>query len=251
MDVQQVVYLGRWLQIILLTLLGFLTVSACASALIFLFSPGSHELVVPLMSIAQTLLGAFAVIMFVLFAEKQPTIDRLHEKTNQFLEYHVKEGLSRIELPQVEKERTVSVNLISRGQGIHGRRKDIYGANYEIGIGGFKMKLWVGINIKRVSIIYFVKADSVESAEELREIFKFTFGGAEKVGYQTYFEYAIVDGEQIVSIWSTVTVDSSILNNTAEQLFWVQDLAMMTQSFARTAIRHNINLDTTAHPGPL
>ncbi len=250
-DAQQVVHLSRWPRVILLTLLGFLTISAGTSALIFLFSPGSRELVVPLMSIAQTLLGAFAVIMFVLFAEKQLSTDRLHEKTNQFLETHVKESLSRIELPQVEKEKTVSVDLVTRGQGIHGKRKDIYGANYEIRLQSFKMKLWVGINVKRLSVIYFAKADNAHTVDELREIFKFTFGGAEKVGYHTNFEHAKIDDEYIVSIWSTVFADTAILSNPAEQLFWVQDLAMMTQSVARTALRHGIELNTIADPAPL
>lgn len=251
MDAQQIIHLSRWPRIILLFLLGFLTFSAAASAVIFLFSPESRELVVPLMSIAQTLLGAFAVILFVLFAEKQLSTKRLHEKTNEFLEIHVKEALSRIEIPQIEEEKTVKVELITRNQNVHGKRKDIYGANYIIQLNDFKMKLWIGINVKRISVIYFVKTDDPNSTEALKQIFKFTFGGAEKVGYHTNFEYANIKGEGIVSIWSTVFAELAILGNPSEQLFWVQDIAMMTQSFARTALRHGININPSGDPGPL
>ena len=113
------------------------------------------------------------------------------------------------------------------------------------------MRFWVGINVKRLSTIYFVKVDSEQQVEELRNIFRFTFGGAAKVGYETNFEYAEIDGEKIVSIWSTAMADNAILGNPAEQLFWVQDIAMMTQSLIRTAVRHNVCLYTNTEPGPL
>jgi hypothetical protein len=45
--------------------------------------------------------------------------------------------------------------------------------------------------------------------------------------------------------------DQAILGNPAEQLFWMQDVAMMTQSVIRTAVREGINLYTTTEPGPL
>jgi hypothetical protein len=52
-------------------------------------------------------------------------------------------------------------------------------------------------------------------------------------------------------MWSTVFAEHAILGNPAEQLFWTQDVAMMTQSLARTAVRSKIDLNPTVEPGPL
>ena len=98
---------------------------------------------------------------------------------------------------------------------------------------------------------YFVKVQDESAVENLKQDFQYTFGGAEKVGYATNFEYAEVDSEEFVSIWTTVFADSAILGNPAEQLFWIQDLAMMTQSVARTAARCGWNLCTLTDPAPL
>lgn len=251
LDAEQVVFLPLWARACFLGLVGLLAISATVCGVVFLFYPEFRDKVAPILSIAQTAAAAFAVVLFVIFAEKQLSTNRLYEKTNQFLDVHLIESLSRIELPQIEKGKTVTVIPVVRGEGIHGKRKDIYGSNYEIQLGNFKMRMWVGINVKRLGVIYFVKVNGPEALDDLKEAFKFTFGGAEKVGYHTNFEYAFIDGEHVVSMWSTAEAEHAILGNPAEQLFWVQDLAMMTQSVARTGIRNGIDLYTIAEPGPL
>lgn len=251
LDAEQVVFLPVWARACFLGLIGLLAISATFCGVAFLFYPEFRDKVAPILSIAQTAAAAFAVVLFVIFAEKQLSTDRLYEKTNQFLDVHLIESLSRIELPQIEKGKTVIVVPVVRGKGIHGKRKDIYGSNYEIKLGHFKMRMWVGINVKRLGVIYFAKVHGPEALEDLKEAFKFTFGGAEKVGYHTNFEYALLDGEHVVSMWSTAEAEHAILGNPSEQLFWVQDVAMMTQSIARTGIRNSIDLYTNAEPGPL
>ena len=252
LDAQQVVYLPRWARFAVLAILATLTLSASLTALIFMVARNDlKETVVPLMSIAQTAAGAFAIVVFALFAERQLSTQRLHGKTDEFLEVQLRDALSRIELPQIKKGETVRVNVLKREDTIHGGRKDIYGANYDLYLEHFKMRMWVGINVKRLSVIYFVHLKSTDEVEHLQQIFKFTFSGAESVGYRTNFEAVEIEGELIVSMWSTVTAEQAILGNPAEQLFWVQDVAMMTQSVARTAIRSKIDLCTVAEPGPL
>ncbi len=252
-DVQQVIFLPVWARALLLSLLGLLGVCAALSGIYFLLQPQGGDRVVPLMSVAQTAIGAFAVVLFILFAEKQISTPRLHEKTDQFLEIHLLESLSRIEIPKAMQDATVKVHLVKRPVGIHGGRKDIFGCNYLLDLGDFKMKMWVGINVKRLSVIFYAKVDSPEDVEYIKNVFRFTFLGAEKVGYHTNFEYALIDGEGIVSMWSTVLAEQAILGNPAEQLFWTQDIAMMTQSLARTALRNqpSIDLNTEIAPGPL
>lgn len=251
LDANQVIYLPKYAKWTIIGLLALLATSSCLGAGIFLFHPEKRELVVPALAIAQTAIGGLAVVMFVLLSEKQLSTDRLLKKTDEFLSMQVLDTLRRIELPQVAKNQTVKVTLIERASHIHGHRKDIYGANYVIELESFSMKLWIGINVRRLSAIYFVKVQDASDVEKLKKDLHFTFGGAAKVGYDTNFEYAEINSEKIVSIWTTVFADSAILGNPAEQLFWVQDLAMMTQSLARTAARCGWSLDTTAEPAPL
>ncbi len=85
------------------------------------------------------------------------------------------------------------------------------------------------------------------------KIFSFTFGGAEKIGFHTFYERAQPDGHDVVSIWMSATAKDVFLTSPSEKLFWAQDVAMMTQSFLRTAIRYKgeVNIATLVDPGPL
>lgn len=252
LDAQQIIFLPLWARIALLVLLALLGLCAIGAGLHFLFStPEASERVVPLMAIAQTAIGAFAIMVFVLFAERQLSTTRLYEKTNLFLDKHLVESLSRIEIPQLQAEQTVTVKPVTRASTVHGRRKDIFGCNYHLALADFQMKFWIGLNVKRLSVIYFVKVSGPQDIEKLKEVFRFTFSGAEKVGYHTHFEHARLGDEHIVSMWSTVFAEHAILGNPAEQLFWTQDIAMMTQSLARTAVRSQIDLNPSVEPGPL
>lgn len=251
LDASQVIFLPAWARWAVIFILGALALSATICGVVFLFAKEWRDTVLPALSIAQTAVGGFAIVLFVLFAEKQLSTHRLRGKTDDFLDLHLVNSLSQIELPEVQKNITVQVKSIVREVGIYGQRKDIYGTNYEISLAAFKMRMWVGINVRRISVIYFVKAESPSDVEKIREVFKFTFGGAEKVGYHTHFEYSVIEGESVVSMWSTVQAENGILGNPAEQLFWVQDIAMMTQSVARTAWRNKLSLLTNCEPGPL
>lgn len=252
LDAQQVIYLPRWAKFAVMGVLAILAISSALTAFIFLLARQDlKDTVVPLMSISQTAAGAFAIVIFALFSERQLSTKRLHDKTDLFLEVHLKDALSRIELPQVRKGETLKVNVLKREESVHGGRKDIYGANYDLHLDDFKMRIWVGINVRRLSVIYFAKTADADDAERMERVFKFTFEGAQKVGYHTNFEFVTIDEEPLVSIWSTAIAEQAILGNPAEQLFWVQDIAMMTQSVARTALRNNVVLYTNTEPGPL
>lgn len=251
LDARQIVYLPRWARVIVMAILALLAVSACLAALGFFFIPAYQDKITATLSIAQTAAGAFAVIVFVLFAERQLSTDKLYLKTDQFLEKQIVASLSMIEVPQVKRGHTVQVSVLERARTIHGGRKDIYGANYELSLDAFRMRMWIGINVKRLSVIYFFKAEEAESVDMLKEALHFTFSGASKLGYETNYQYVEVDGEKLISVWSTVMADNVILGNPAEQLFWTQDIAMLTQSVARTAVRHRLDLNTIVEPGPL
>jgi hypothetical protein len=111
------------------------------------------------------------------------------------------------------------------------------------------------LNVYRIFVIYFVDATGQGQGytDVLREVFKYTFGGAEKIGFHTFYERASPDGDDVVSIWMSATAKESFLTSPTEKLFWAQDIAMMTQSFLRTALRYHqtVKLVTTSEPGPL
>lgn len=252
LDAQQLVYLPRWAKFCVMALLGLLAFSACFAAMgFFWFIPEYQEKITTALSIAQTAGGAFAVVLFVLFAERQLNTGKLHERTDVFLEQQMPNSLAKIEIPQLKRGHTVKVQVLERAKTVHGGRKDIFGANYELSMDYFHMRMWIGINVKRLSVIYFVAVEDESEVEKLQKSFYFTFAGAAKLGYETNFQYVEFEGEKLVSIWTTVMADNVILGNPAEQLFWIQDVAMMTQSFIRTAVRDNIQLNTKTEPGPL
>lgn len=251
LDANQIVYLPRWARYAVMIVLGSLALSACIAGVAFFFFPSNFDKITPTLSIAQTAAGAFAIVLFVLFAERELGTDKLLQRTDLFLERQMTEGLRKIEIPQLKRGHTVNVQVVEREHTVHGGRKDIFGANYEISLDEFRMRMWIGINVKRLSVIYFVQAADVGDVEKFEKAFHFTFAGAAKIGYDTNFQYANIDNERFVSIWSTVTADKVILGNPAEQLFWIQDVAMMTQSFIRTAVREQMNIHTQIEPGPL
>lgn len=251
LDANQIVYLPAWARYAVMVVLGALALSACIAGLAFFFFPANYDKITPTLSIAQTAAGAFALVLFVLFAERELSTDKLLRKTDVFLEQQMAEGLRKIEIPQLRPDVTVEVDVVQRASTVHGGRKDIFGANYEIRLDGFKMRMWIGINVKRLSVIYFVNAADASAVELIKEKFHFTFAGAAKLGYDTNFQYAEIDDERFVSIWSTVMADKVILGNPSEQLFWIQDVAMMTQSFIRTAVRERLDAYTSIEPGPL
>lgn len=251
LDANQIVFLPRWARFAVMMVLGTLAVSSCLAGIAFFFFPAYHEKITPTLSIAQTAAGAFAVVLFVLFAERQLSTDKLLDRTDLFLEKQMTEALRKIEIPQLKRGHTVNVNVLERAATVHGGRKDIFGANYEIWLDSFRMRMWIGINVRKLSVIYFVKVNGPEDEANLREKLKFTFSGGAQLGYETNFQYVELEDEKIVSIWSSVMADTAILGNPAEQLFWIQDVAMLTQSLLRTAVRERFNLYTSTEPGPL
>lgn len=118
---------------------------------------------------------------------------------------------------------------------------------------------WLGVNGPRLFFIAYVTGVDAEAAQ--RE-FAFCFGGAAKVGWEMNYE-PIENG---VSIWATCMTDRTLplviedknvtINNgrkgvlTQEGAFWVNDIAMMVQSWVRTCERKSIRRHEM-EPAPL
>jgi hypothetical protein len=90
---------------------------------------------------------------------------------------------------------------------------------------------WIGINGPRLFFIAYI-ADIDE--ERAKSVFRFCFGGAEKVGWQV--NYQEIDGG--VSLWATCMTSAALpltLNG-----FWGRDIALMVQAWIHTCEREQI-----------
>jgi hypothetical protein len=199
------------------------------------------------MSVAQIALAGFAGALVLFYTEREVGTDVLQAKTSLFLDVQLPDVLSK-----------VSANYGRRNEGsrvIQLGRSDIFGAAYELHCGKDQVKLWVGLNVSRLIVIYWVEAEAEAEIKnfqsQLEQTFQFTFGGAQKVGFSTYFEPAkSPSGRSIISIWSSIKLDQNLLLQPSDRLFWMQDIAMMTESFWRTALRNQVSL-STEEPSPL
>lgn len=173
-------------------------------------------------------------------------VKQLRTEVNDFLTKLAPEILSTIEDSNGENP-VVSVSDMN----------NIFGANYTLKTSSVEMKMWVGVNVDRVFVIYFVKDSSAKRSEE---VYKFTFGGAESIGYNIHYEPVIhpKTKENITSIWCTwpkiqnsQDLGTGLLSNPSKKLFIIQDIAMMTQSFIRASERSHIDICSIANPEPM
>lgn len=194
------------------------------------------------LSLAQT--GALALIfgVILLFSTRDANVHHLRRLGDQFLGTYMAEALARVSIPEM------GINGFSvSDQG----RKDIFGRVLEMHSPKLTFRVWVGHNVRRLFVIYFVPLSECVTAERLQQVFTHTFGGSEQSGFKVNFESASIGDNKFVSIWLTTDTSSDLLYNPREKLYWAQDVAMMTESFLRTAHRNAIGVEGTIEPGPL
>lgn len=248
-DSRHLLYLplwARWIAILIL-LSGLLT----SLALVMRFLGGGSDsldwLQIGISGVQ--FMGTATVVVLVLFvSQTDATIDNLRRRSRAFLEETMPVALGRISIDASRPER-VTVAC--------GTAEDLFGFDYRLdGAGGPLMRLWCGINVNRLIVIYRMRdkvpdRDQQQFAERLRDVFAFSFGGAEAVGYKLTVE-PLPEGSRTVALWLTVSSERDILTDPAAKLFWSQDIAMMTQSVLRTALRHADELapdvDTIPYP---
>lgn len=71
LNADQVIFLPVWGRWAVIGILGALALSATVCGLVFVFAKEWRDTVLPALSVAQTAAGGFAIVLFVLFAEKQ------------------------------------------------------------------------------------------------------------------------------------------------------------------------------------
>lgn len=241
-DVRHYTYLPGWAKGAVLAAAGLLLLLSAVMVGRSLFGQEQGDHVLFYLSLAQTaaLVLVFGVIL--MYSTRDANASHLRTLSDAFITGYVADALARVSLPA---QGVGSFEVRDLG------RKDIFGRALEMHAPGQVFPLWVGLNVSRIFVIYFVPLGGDTTLEKVQDAFRFTFGGAEKVGFHVNYEPAMVDGQPVVSVWLNVAASGELLYSPREKLFWAQDIAMMTESFLRTAHRAGIPLAGAPQPGPL
>ncbi|MGY2340106.1 hypothetical protein ACW9HW_12830 [Pseudomonas sp. SDO5532_S415] len=246
-DSKKLIYLPRKIKWSLITALSILLVAALYVSLAFVGVPDHSDWILLSLSVAHTAGTGLVIALILVFGEREANLDYLTTKTQHVLLRNMPATLGHIEDSHGQKL-TVTVSAIN----------NIFGANYTLKNENIQTKMWIGFNVERIIVAYYLK--TTESVDTIKDIFQYTFGGAESVGYKINYEPATIKktGEKILSIWCIWpgeqegnNLSTDLLNNPDKKLFIIQDIAMMTQSFIRTAERNSVNIFTDADPAPL
>jgi len=233
-DSKQIIYLPLWTKIGIAALFGIGVIASIAILVRFFGADDNVDWLLLGVSGVQFGVTALATFLILCFSQTDANIRNLEARTDQFLREVLPAKLARITFPGMQNHQL---------QARCGARRDIFGYDLELSDGGeVVLRLWCGVNVSRIIVIYRVenpKADvpTADFVQRLREIFAFSLGGAESVGYRVNYEP--VPGQPgVVSIWVAVATSAELLTDAAQKLFWAQDVAMMTESLLRTARRH-------------
>lgn len=243
MDSKQFVYLPKWVKLAALGITSIVLVLAALCVYRALNATGQSEQIIFYLSVTQA--AALVLIFFLVasFSRRDANVAQLHTLTDEFLRKYMTGALQRVSIPE---KGIAKFTVKDKGP------KDIFGRLLQMESDGYIFEIWVGLNVNRLFVIYFLPLTEALTTERAKEIFYFTFHGAEKVGFHANYEEASLQGQRFLSIWLTAETTSDLLMSPQDKLFWSQDIAMMTESFLRTAHRHKIDLQMhSISPGPL
>ena len=235
------------LSLLLITLLTALTVTVHFTLRDNPADPKYTDWILVSMSLLHLALSGLAVALVLFYSEREVNTVALVQKTEEFLLTSVPEALTRVSASYALRHKGSQVTRLGRN--------DIFGATYRMQSGPHELKVWVGLNVSRLFTIFWLSVPADVSTQvyikDLQQHFEFTFRGAAQIGYHTSYEAAeLADGTHIVSIWSSVDAKHNLLTEPSRRLFWLQDMAMMTESFWRTSLRHELTA-STLDPSPL
>ncbi|CAN5378550.1 hypothetical protein BH09PSE4_BH09PSE4_07020 [soil metagenome] len=248
LDAKHFIHLPGWAKALCLGTLALGIVASLTIIFEFFGAEGNRDWVLIGFSGAQFLITSFVIAIILFVSQTDANIGTLRRRSEQFLIETLPIALGRISL----EDHSGSCCEVKRGT-----RSDIFGYDYSLQRGGTTvLRLWCGVNVGRIIVIYrFTNPQPAVSldafVERLKQIFRFSLGGAASVGYNVSFE-PLPGKASIVSVWLTVATAPDFLTDPALKLFWSQDIAMMTESLMRTALRHGdeVTPDTKTLPLP-
>ncbi|PWK83881.1 hypothetical protein [Fulvimonas soli] len=242
-----VVYLPRWLRWTLLAALALLVAGFSVAFFLGINRPGFKDWLPASVSVVQIALTALAYVLLVFFTESGQNPAALQRRTEQVLTGLLPRTLARVTDVQGAPA-AVTV----------GAPSGVIGYDYTLRTANAELRAWIGLNVHRVIVILFCAwPEGMEEQaflERLRAGFADTLGGARAIGYdEPHFQAEAIDGCRFASIWLTwdIGTQEDFLTHSPSQLFFAQDVALMLQSFLRTAQRRGLRLSTALAPTPL
>lgn len=277
-DSKSTIYLPAKIQLVILFLTGAGVLLSVGIVVWVLLGKGPGESLPAAFTMFQVSLVASAIALAAIYGERNASLDVLQEKSKLFLDQTLPKSLQRITVTDKENTSFPALELLkgSEKSDIFGR---LYKCQFTISEHKTTFKMWAGLNVHRVFVIYFLKcqpenpvykawwqgqasnsgwaesnpiSEARTFAHWLKEdLFRFTFGGAVQLGYHCNFEPFLIGTTPHISIWMTVPAEKDFLVNPTAKLFWSQDIAMMTESYLRTALRSGVSVETQPDPRPL
>ncbi len=160
----QLLYIPAWAKALILLVLSVIVVAGTYVSISFVGTPERSDWIIIGMGATQIAGTGLIIAIVVLFSESDANIGRLEARSDQFLRRHVRRALGRITVPGTD-----AATLRVKNEG----SKDIFGGLFLLeGKNGFRFKIWIGINVYRIFVIYFVDVTDrdVEFVNRLREI---------------------------------------------------------------------------------
>jgi hypothetical protein len=242
-----VVYLPRWLRWALLLALAALVAGFSVVFFVGINRPGFRDWLPASVSVVQIALTALAYVLLVFFTESGQSPAALIRRTQSVLTGLLPATLARI----TDVEGEPMMVEVGPPSGVTGRDYRLHSSHAE-------MRLWLGLNVHRVIVIVFCQRpaglDDAAFVARLQTSFHDTIKGARAIGYdEPHFQVENIDGHDFASIWLTwdIGIEQDFLTHSPSQLFFAQDVALMVQSFLRTAQRRQLHLATALTPMPL
>lgn len=200
------------------------------------------------LAVAQLAATGLVISFILFFSERELSATLLLKKTDGFLEKDLLNAFQRITVKEDDGDiLPVNAKILDKADCI-----DQFGRVFDLSSPKQTLRMWVGLNVNRILVLYFTQLPDDKTPEQVGEEFMITFSGAKSVGYNVDYLSAKFPGENIVCIRaSCILGDDDFLGKPSQKLFWANDVALMTQSLFRTAVRNDIPTYTNVLPHPI
>src|SRR5262245_24767198 len=170
LDSRMLLYVPGWarrLAMLVLVLLFALSIALCGYVVFGARQLGIEVLLVGL-SLLQTSAAGIAFVIVLFYSRRDANMSTLVEQSDEFLKKHMRQALQKISVPALG---------IERFKVLDGGAKDVFGHLFIMEGGALKIPVWVGLNVHRLFVIFYVGRDpDVDFAQRAKDIFAFTFG---------------------------------------------------------------------------
>lgn len=246
-DSSNFIFLPPWAKA--LSIIVLLVSLATSTYLIYHFvsKGGMSDHTLSALAVAQLSATGLVAAFILFFSEREMSSKLLRGKTDRFLEDDLLTSLSRITVRDGSGTKPVSASILDQEEGI-----DRFGRVFTLSSEQQDLRMWVGLNVHRFLVLYFLKLPDDKTLEQLEQDFMITFSGAKTVGYGVDYLSAEFPEENIACIRASYSVpEVAFLAKPTLKLYWANDIALMTQSLFRTALRNDIDTYTETMPHPI